>query len=214
MSKLHHYGTDEIDVSYDVSRCIHYAACVRSLPRTFNPAKRPWVDPDASTADEVAGAVMRCPTGALHFKRIDGGADEPVPGSNEIRVAENGPLYVYGDVRIETPEGEMLLEDTRVALCRCGRSKNKPFCDNSHEEVFEHSGELGSAKQKDVDGVTNLTVTPSRNGPLLLVGPVTLRGRGGEPFRTGRVALCRCGHSSNKPFCDGSHREVGFQSGA
>src|SRR4051812_48868809 len=70
------YGTTEITVQWYASRCIHSANCVRALHHVFDPQRRPWVDPTGATADAIAAAVLRCPTGALHFIRHDGGAQE------------------------------------------------------------------------------------------------------------------------------------------
>jgi CDGSH-type Zn-finger protein len=78
---------------------------------------------------------MTCPTGALHFERLDGGEQEPEPDETTVKVQVNGPLYLRGKVRIVGPGGHVIREDTRVALCRCGHSKNKPFCDGSHFRV-------------------------------------------------------------------------------
>ena len=101
------------------------------MPEVFVPDARPWVRLEGADADQVAEAVRSCPTGALHYRRLDGGPQE---GPEELRVVPrpNGPLFLRGSIRIESPDGELIREDTRVALCRCGGSKNKPFCDGSH----------------------------------------------------------------------------------
>ena len=135
------YRTDEIAVSWEPALCIHTANCIRSLPRVFNPMDRPWVHIEAATADEIATAVMRCPTGALHFRRLDGGPQEPIPEETTVLVVPNGPLYVRGDIEITSPSGETIRRDTRLALCRCGASNNKPFCDNTHRLIrFSDAG--------------------------------------------------------------------------
>ena len=102
----------------------------------------------------------------------------------------------------------------RLTLCRCGASKNKPFCDGSHHEVnFAASGEPPTGKAD---------MLPVRDGPLaidpLTDGPLQVRGNMEIISGTGRVVarlesarLCRCGASNNKPFCDGSHARVGFK---
>src|SRR5713226_5215029 len=106
--------------------------CVSGLPEVFDPKARPWVRPDRAAAGRIAELVMRCPTGALHFRRLDGGADEAVPKATTMRQITNGPLYVRGDVEVQNETGEVIRRDTRLALCRCGHSANKPFCDGSH----------------------------------------------------------------------------------
>lgn len=212
--EIHRYTGDDIDVTYDVNRCIHVKACVEGLPSVFDPDERPWVEPDAADADEVAAVVTDCPTGALQFERKDGGPEEATPEENTATVAPDGPIYLHGDVEIRSPDGEVLLEDTRVALCRCGASANKPLCDNSHVGVdFEDAGAIddcGSVtRDEPADGV--LCVTPSVGGPFELGGEFEIESADGESSCAGtETALCRCGASGDKPFCDGTHAEIGF----
>ena len=132
------YRSAEISVLWYAERCIHNAACIRALPKVFDSRRRPWVDlgavgaSGAAGADAIADAVLRCPTGALHYVRHDGGAPEPVPTEVTVRVVANGPLFVRGPVTVAAEDGSVLREDTRLALCRCGQSRKMPFCDNSH----------------------------------------------------------------------------------
>src|SRR5437899_7214267 len=97
--------------------------------------RRPWIDLSQADADEVAESVMSCPTGALHFRRLDGGEEEPLASEVSVYARPNGPLFLSGRVRIVGQDGTLLREDTRVALCRCGQSGNKPFCDGTHRKV-------------------------------------------------------------------------------
>jgi CDGSH-type Zn-finger protein/uncharacterized Fe-S cluster protein YjdI len=210
------YRSEKITVSFDLERCIHSAECVRGLPEVFDTEKRPWIQPHKSDPDPVAEVVTRCPTGALQFERRDGGAGEPVPNRNVVAVAASGPLYVRGDIEIRDSTGTTLLEDTRVALCRCGESANKPFCDNNHKQRnFRDAGVLGEnrlASKPAADG-RKLRIVPTVGGPLILSGEVEIRSADGETsYRGTKAALCRCGQSANKPFCDGSHAEAMWQS--
>jgi len=125
----------EIVVYWEPKVCNHTGNCFRGLPEAFQPQNRPWVLVDAASADKIAEVVMTCPTGALHFGRFDGGPQEPQPEETTIDARPNGPLHVRGRVRILGPGGRLIREDTRVALCRCGASENKPFCDGSHRLV-------------------------------------------------------------------------------
>jgi CDGSH-type Zn-finger protein len=109
--------------------------CVRGLPQVFDPDARPWVVVDAADADAVAAAIETCPTGALRYRRLDGGQQEEPPEEATIEPRPNGPLFVRGRVRIVDPDGHVIREDTRLALCRCGASENKPFCDGSHRRI-------------------------------------------------------------------------------
>jgi len=129
------YRNDQIAVLWEPKLCIHAGNCFRGLPDVFKPQSRPWVLVHAASADKIAEVVMTCPTGALHFERLDDGPQEPRPGETTIDARPNGPLYVRGRVRITGPGGRLIREDTRVALCRCGHSENKPFCDGSHRRV-------------------------------------------------------------------------------
>ncbi len=141
------YRTEAIAVSWEPALCIHTTNCIRSLPQVFDPRDRPWVHIDAASADAIATAVMRCPTGALHFRRLDGGPQEPVPEETTVLVVPNGPLYVRGDVEIKAPGGETIRHDTRMALCRCGFSKYKPFCHNTHRLIgFRDTGAIGEPR--------------------------------------------------------------------
>ena len=115
--------------------CIHVRNCVHRLPQVFGPEARPWVVVDAADADAVAAVIESCPTGALHYRRLDGGREEQQPAETTVEPRPNGPLFVRGAVRIVDPDGHLIREDTRVALCRCGASENKPFCDGSHLRI-------------------------------------------------------------------------------
>lgn len=209
------YWSDDIVVTYDAGRCIHAAECVRGLPGVFDTGKRPWIQPGNAAADAVAEVVMRCPTGALHFERKDGGAAEDAPEQNTIRVRDRGPLYLRGEIELRLADGAVV-RDTRMALCRCGASQNKPFCDNSHVHGgFSDTGALGENKVRLLDTVQTggkLIVTPTPNGSIKVEGDLALSGADGQTtFEGNRAFLCRCGGSHNKPFCDSTHKEIGFQ---
>lgn len=214
---LHIFEGRGIRVTWSKQRCIHAAECVRGLPAVFMPGRRPWITPDDATADRIAGIVMRCPTGALHFERRDGGPGEPVPAANTVVPSRNGPLILRGDLEIASPDGGAPLRDTRVALCRCGQSRHRPFCDNSHGGAgFVDRGEVfeGGVKASAPGPQRRLRITPSVDGPLRLEGPLTVRSADGRvALEGGEATLCRCGQSRNKPFCDGSHARAGFKAG-
>ena len=61
--------------------------------------------------------------------------------------------------------------------------------------------------------MSDVTIQVRANGPLKITGPATIIDADGVPFEvraSGSIVLCRCGHSKNKPFCDATHREIGF----
>jgi CDGSH-type Zn-finger protein/uncharacterized Fe-S cluster protein YjdI len=211
-SRIFRFEAEDIIVFWDYVRCIHVEACIRSLPAVFDRYRKPWIDPRLATADDVVAACEACPTGALHYERQDGGDPEAVPPVNTITVSADGPLFVKGDLDITGEAGEPLLKETRAALCRCGQSRNKPLCDGSHREIeFTAEGALTPAAVERGDGDAPeggpLTIRASNPGPLMIRGSVELASEdGGNSCCHVRVgALCCCGKSKNKPFCDGSH---------
>ncbi len=210
---VHTFSGAEVDVTWDSRLCIHVGECGRAEGDLFVGGRKPWCQPDLVSADEVAQVVERCPTGALAYTRKDGGPAEAAPARNTVTVANNGPLYVTGDLRAAGAADDMPGTRTRVALCRCGQSANKPFCDGRHEKVgFVDRGAIGSVgKGVEADGGV-LEIKRAKNGPLLLSGNVEIRaGSGRVAWRGTKAALCRCGQSGNKPFCDGSHVGAGFE---
>ena len=129
------YANDAIEVHWEPRLCIHTGNCVRGLPDVFEPSRRPWIEVAAAEADAIARTIETCPTGALHFVRLDGGSQEEAPEETTIEPRPNGPLFVRGRIRIVDPDGNLLREDTRLALCRCGASANRPFCDGTHRRI-------------------------------------------------------------------------------
>ena len=213
-NKTHDYQSPEIVVHFESKRCIHAEECVHGLPVVFDRHRRPWVEPDKGSADEIAEVVLRCPTGALRFERRDGGPAEAVPKSNSGRVMTNGPIYLEGDLEFQWADAS-ISKETRVALCRCGASQNKPFCDNSHIEAgFEDAGSVverrpGEDEVEVEEGTLEIQVRA--NGSIGCTGPLTIESADGTSSDTGvKGSLCRCGASQKKPFCDGSHRAIGF----
>jgi len=129
------YANDSIEVYWEPRLCIHVRKCVLGLPKVFDSERRPWVDVDAADPASIAKTILDCPTGALHFRRLDGGAQEEPEPETTVEPWPNGPLFVRGHMRILADDGTVLREDTRIALCRCGASRNKPFCDGSHRRI-------------------------------------------------------------------------------
>ncbi len=207
------YGGAKTDVHWDGRLCIHIGECGRAANDLFVGGRQPWCQPDQVSPDDATEVVERCPSGALTHLRKDGGNPETAASENVVSVMYNGPLYVRGDLEVDGAADDMPGVAFRAALCRCGQSKNKPFCDNSHEEAgFKDYGAVGdSGEALDASGGT-LKVGRAPNGPLLLSGNFTIVAASGRRAWTGKkAALCRCGQSQNKPFCDGAHKAAGFE---
>jgi uncharacterized Fe-S cluster protein YjdI/CDGSH-type Zn-finger protein len=129
------YQTDAIAVHWDSSRCIHTGICLKTLPTVFDFDSRPWVTVDGADADTVAAAIDRCPSGALRYERLDGRPGEQPNDPATVVPMPNGPLLVRGDVDVRLRQGDQVTREYRMALCRCGKSGNQPFCDLSHRET-------------------------------------------------------------------------------
>jgi CDGSH-type Zn-finger protein/uncharacterized Fe-S cluster protein YjdI len=212
------YETEAIRVHWDSARCIHTGICLRRLPQVFDTQRRPWVDLSAADAEAVADAVSHCPTGALRYERLDGAPQEEPERPTVVLPIENGPLLMVGDLDVKTPDGEQITHENRLTLCRCGMSRNQPFCDNSHLRRHWESGpttdpdkEPPPPREDATDEATQ--VVPLNDASLELRGHLRIYHSDGRPLREARrVILCRCGQSKHKPFCDGSHETAEFRS--
>ena len=207
------YPGEDVDVHWDGRLCIHIGECGRADDALFVGGRKPWCQPDQVPAERVLEDVRRCPTGALTAHRKDGAATETAPAENTVLVSNDGPLYLSGDLEIAGAAEDMPGVRFRAALCRCGRSQNKPFCDNSHRAAdFRDGGAVGWSAEPLAETGGALRVKPAPNGPLLLSGNLKIvSGSGRVAWHGTKAALCRCGQSNNKPFCDGAHVADGFR---
>ncbi len=200
-----------IDLIFSGTRCIHARHCVLGEPAVFKAnVEGPWIDPDATTTERLVTVAHMCPSGAIQYRRHDGGLEEAPPPVNLVQLRENGPIGVRADMLLD---GEKI--GYRATLCRCGASKNKPFCDSSHLAIeFAATGEPATRdSQPLVARGGTLAIDPERNGPLVVTGNLELCAGTGRTFdRVTSARLCRCGGSANKPYCDGTHRRIGFVS--
>lgn len=141
------YRNGEITVFWKPDSCIHATICFMKLRKVFDPTKRPWVNMDNGTTKEIIDIVEQCPTDALTWKwnkeltdeekayqKKTPSADErvPVPPATEILIIDNGPAIIKGNFKVSRGSGKKIEAANQVALCRCGGSKNQPFCDGSH----------------------------------------------------------------------------------
>jgi CDGSH-type Zn-finger protein/uncharacterized Fe-S cluster protein YjdI len=203
--------TEDISIRFDVDRCIHSRKCVLSAPTVFLAnVEGAWLHPETDTVEHLVHVAQSCPSGAITYRRLDGGDEEKAPGVNVLNIRENGPYALHASLNIDEQDNM-----NRATLCRCGKSKNKPFCDNSHRNIdFAASGEPVTITSEPLtERGGELHVIPVRDGPLKLRGPLEIcSGTGRTVTRTQYAKLCRCGGSSNKPFCDDTHLRIGFKS--
>jgi len=125
------YRGRDVEVSFDLDLCVHIGECLRGDTSVFQLDRRPWVLPDEGGAEVVAQVVERCPSGALLYSRLDGGAQESPAGETKVIPVRDGPLLVTGAITVTREDGTVETLP-RATLCRCGHSEHKPFCDNKH----------------------------------------------------------------------------------
>ncbi len=141
------YTNGEVTVFWKPDDCIHATICFMKLRKVFDPSKRPWVNMDAAPTDDIIRIVDECPTDALTWKfnnelteeEVERSMNRPqtaekVPGpvAAELTVIDNGPAILKGSFKVTNAQGKPIETANQVALCRCGGSKNQPFCDGSH----------------------------------------------------------------------------------
>lgn len=135
------YSNGEVTIVWQNELCIHSKICWKNaggLPEVFNPAERPWIKPEAATTEKIIAQVNKCPSGALSYYLNAQATElksETVAFENIIEVTANGPLLVYGNVTIKDKEGNESKKNKVTALCRCGASANKPYCDGAHTKI-------------------------------------------------------------------------------
>ena len=133
--EVQEYTTAELTVTFEPKLCIHAARCIMALPRVFRASERRWIQLENATTEQEVRAVLGCPSGALKFERLDGGPQEAAQDEPVIEPQRDGPLYIRGACEIRAEDGQVTRSVTRAALCRCGESQNKPFCDNTHRRI-------------------------------------------------------------------------------
>lgn len=202
---------EKLELLFEAKRCIHSRFCVTGAPQVFLAnVQGPWIHPDAMPVERLVDIAHACPSGAIRYRRVDGASDETAPPVNLASVREHGPYAFRGQLQIDGSA-----HGFRATLCRCGASKNKPFCDGSHHAIgFDATGEPPSRDAEMLavrDGV--LAIDPQTNGPLAVSGNLeVISGTGRVVARVTSARLCRCGGSASKPFCDGTHAKIGFRS--
>lgn len=128
----------------------------------------------------------------------------------KIDVLVNGPYIVDGLDELTNSKDKILESEGKVALCRCGTSENKPYCDGAHKRIgFESTVEKGESDASAENGERKICVL--HNGPLEVSNAIELMVNDDMNLASDNpYYLCRCGASENKPFCDGSHKKIGF----
>jgi uncharacterized Fe-S cluster protein YjdI/CDGSH-type Zn-finger protein len=124
----------DITVHYNRLLCFHASECATRLKSVFDPLRKPWIMPDNGSGAEVISVVKACPSGALSYS-LDGQEPQHEVGEDEgIDIEKDGPFRVVG-VPLASPRPAKGASLDKFVLCRCGPSKNKPYCDGSHHDI-------------------------------------------------------------------------------
>lgn len=133
------YTNGEITIVWKPAICAHSTICWKGesgLSEVFDPEKRPWIDPEGASSERIMAQIDKCPSGALSYYRNDEvNKPQDIQGDTRVEVSPNGPILFYGNLTIKHTDGTEEKKHKVTALCRCGASQNKPFCDGSHVKV-------------------------------------------------------------------------------
>lgn len=111
--------------------CAHSGRCTDGLPSVFRLREEPFVDPNGAPAERVVAQIGHCPSGALSYA-LDGIEHRDRESDPMILIAPNGPYAIVGGADLEGVEFGEGASREHFDLCRCGQSKNKPFCSGMH----------------------------------------------------------------------------------
>lgn len=132
MGKSKEYSNGEVTIVWKPDACIHSGICVRGLGEVFQPKERPWIKIDAASTEALVDQVKACPSGALSYYMNDAENKEAEVLETKVEVLKDGPLLVYGTLKVTLRNGSEEVKNKTTAFCRCGASNNKPYCDGAH----------------------------------------------------------------------------------
>ena len=129
------YSNGELTIVWQPSKCIHDGTCVRTLPEVYDPKAKPWVKAGNASTEALKAQIDQCPSGALTYFMNEGKAEEKPLELTKVTVRKNGPLLVHGQIEVTGVDGEVKVREKISAFCRCGISKEKPYCDGAHKHI-------------------------------------------------------------------------------
>lgn len=135
LDKRDNYTGKEVTIHDNRGICSHVGYCTDSLPSVFRLGQEPWIDPDGASKDEIIKTISKCPSGALSYS-VDGREYRDQEREPMVTVLKDGPYAVTGGIQVAGHEGRAEeVSEEHCTLCRCGSSKNKPFCDGTHWNI-------------------------------------------------------------------------------
>jgi CDGSH-type Zn-finger protein len=135
LDKRDSYKGKEITIHDNRGICSHVGYCTDSLPSVFRLGQEPWIDPDGASKEDIIKTVGKCPSGALSYS-VDGVEHRDIDSESLVTVLKDGPYAITGNIEVvgHKNRAEEVSEE-HCTLCRCGSSKNKPFCDGTHWQI-------------------------------------------------------------------------------
>ena len=132
--RMDDYVGKEITIHDNRGVCSHRGYCTDNLPTVFRMKEEPWIDPNGASVEDMIRVVEMCPSGALSYTK-DGVLHKDVDREPGITVTKDGPYDAVGSIEFDDPEGNTPESKEHFTLCRCGASKNKPFCSGEHWHI-------------------------------------------------------------------------------
>lgn len=129
------YTNGDLVVVWKPKSCIHSGICVKTLPEVYDPNAKPWIKAENASIEALKTQIDLCPSGALSYYMKGEQTNETPASMTKVEVASGGPLLVYGEIEVTGTDGQVETRKRTTAFCRCGASKNKPYCDGSHKQI-------------------------------------------------------------------------------
>lgn len=136
------YTNGEVTITWKPDVCIHSTLCWKGLIEVFNPRERPWIKMDGASTEKIVEQVRKCPSGALSYEMNTAAAEQKNNGitgeaahMTRVEVSPEGPYLIKTECVIVHANGTEETKTGTVALCRCGASASKPYCDGSHRRI-------------------------------------------------------------------------------
>lgn len=132
--KVVEYKGQHITILDNSGVCASDSACTDNCPEVFKSGQKPWIHPDGADVKKIVETIEQCPSGALSY-RIGTQRVQNLDRDPAIKIAKDGPLEFVGFIELIDDLGSRPESEEHYTLCRCGESKNKPFCDGRHKKV-------------------------------------------------------------------------------
>jgi uncharacterized Fe-S cluster protein YjdI len=129
------YFSDEITIIWKPEICTQSAVCCNGLPEVFNTANRPWIRANATTPEKIIAQIEQCPSGALSYVLNQNFKEDDPECICTVEITQNGPILIHGKALIKKWDGSEDQKTKITALCRCGASNKKPYCDGTHRKM-------------------------------------------------------------------------------